>query len=119
MIDVQKQLRQVQPDMPVYDSTGEKIGKVSYVHPGADGYMADWAFTPVDGMEATDIAPAALDELPNGGSEEINERLLQLGFIKIKTGLLSATRYALPDHIARIYSDEVHLSVEQNELLTS
>lgn len=113
MMESTKHLKNIRTDMPVYDSDGEKVGKVGFVHAGVDDYVADWSTVASD-----EVPPAVHDELPDGYPQEVNERLLQNGFVKISTGLLSRTRYALPEHIDRVESDEVHLSLEQDELPT-
>ena len=118
MIEAQQRLKQIQRDMLVYDNAGEKIGKVSFVHIGIDEFVADWSIA-LDDPEATAIASSGvLDELPNGCSKEVIERLLQLGFIKIKGGLFTCTRYVLPEHIALVHSDQVQLNVEKGALPT-
>jgi hypothetical protein len=111
MMESTKHLKSIRTDMPVYDSSGEKVGKVGFVHVGPDDDVAG-----LSTIASEDVPPAVQDELPDELPHEVNERLLQNGFVKISTGLLSRTRYALPEHIDRVQSDEVHLSVEQDEL---
>jgi hypothetical protein len=47
----------------------------------------------------------------------VRRRLHYNGFIAIKGGLLSGTRYALREHVASVSGDDVHLNVPQDELI--
>lgn len=109
MLEQKDQLKQIEKNMPVYDNTGKKFGKVSFVHAGSKEYLPDWNTTELD-----DISPDVINELSSNYPEEVNERLLQSGFVKVKTGFLLGARYVLPEHISDIRSGEVHLNVEED-----
>ncbi len=107
-------LRQVQESMMVYDREGGQVGRVDYVHFGADKYASEWNFFPETESEPEDIFGVMPEErVP----EEMRERLLQTGFVKINTGLLATDRYILPEQIESVSSDSVHLNVHEEDTL--
>ena len=114
-------LRQIHQGMKVIDSTNKEIGEVEMVMFGDDDPS-----TPE--LESSGISPrqrrdslidnlaAAFrtDELP----EEIREKLLHQGFIRVDVdGLFAADRFVLPDQIGSIAGDAVTLTVTRNELM--
>jgi hypothetical protein len=55
-----------------------------------------------------------VDDLP----EEIRQRLLMQGFVRIDAeGIFAADRYVLPEQIAGVADDELMLNVEKSELV--
>jgi len=113
-------LTRVTKGMEVIDQTGDKIGEVDYVYFGEN----DPSTPEVEAATISDRDPRGdtlvdmlaevftVDEMP----EELRERLKMHGFIKLSTGLLRADRYIMPDQIAGVAGDKVHLNVEMDEL---
>lgn len=116
-------LRDIHQGMKVYDSGNHEIGKVEWVQNGADNPSTpDLEATSTEGMEEPrrhglldDLADAfRTDDLP----EEIRERLLMQGFVRIDAeGLFAADRYVTPDQIAGVSDDKLQLSVEKSALM--
>lgn len=118
-------LMRVREGMDVYDSGNHHIGSVSTVYFGADseknldtGTGAAEADNP-DKYETDSLVKAVAQTLdPNDLPEELRERLWQQGFIRINSsGLLASDRYALPEQIASVGQDGVHLNTDYDSLL--
>jgi hypothetical protein len=118
-------LTQVYEGMPVYDSTGQKIGTVEGVYLGAvsaetsqrgDGPAT--ASSP-DGREGSLIEDFAKAIAPQHRlPETLRERLLRQGFIRIhSSGFFVADRYAMPAQIDSVSGDHVVLYATRDELL--
>ena len=115
-------LAQVHEGMKVYDRMHNEIGTVDYVQMSDDNPATEEveAATPGNLRERDDslidnIAEAFKpDELP----EEVRERLLQEGFIRIDSaGLFAADRYVAADQIMSVSGDELTLKVSKDELI--
>ena len=115
-------LRSVEAGMKVFDRERHEIGKVDYVQFGDD----DPETPEVEASRNSDlgqrndslmanIAKAfTADELP----EEIRERLLHQGFVRIdSSGLFAVDRYIMPDQIDSVSGDSLMLNVSQDELV--
>lgn len=114
-------LMQVEEGMRVFDRLHNEIGTVEWVKISDD----DPSTPEVEAATAERRARAtsfieniaevfAPDQLP----EEVRDRLLQQGFIRIDAdGLFAADRYVTPDQILSVEGDEVMLSVTRDELL--
>lgn len=113
-------LAAVDEGMTVYDNEGDKLGSVKFV------YLGEELET-----EAT-VAAAPLQDNPSYGEllsgiiagtqdvpEEVAQRLMQRGFVKIGGGILSKTRYAFPDQISAVSAaeEEIHLRVGKDKLI--
>jgi hypothetical protein len=118
-------LEQIREGMKVYDRSQAEIGRVEVVK-----FSDEDPDTPEP--EVVDVNPierqkrqtlldiiAALfrdDALP----EELRERLLREGFVRVDaTGLLQPDRYVLPDQIASVSGDRVMLKVDKAELIVA
>lgn len=117
-------LRNVHAGMRVVDSASHEIGKVDWVKYGDDDPSTPEpeaaGISPIEDAELPDtlletIAEAfQSDRLP----DEIRERLLHQGFVRIDAdGLFSADRYVTPEQIAQVSSDTLTLKVSKAELL--
>lgn len=115
-------LTQIVKGMRVFDRQNNEIGTVDRVQMSDDDpSTADVeAATPGDLGQRRDtildnIADAfRTDDLP----EEVQERLLQQGFLRIDAdGLFAADRYVTPDQIASVNPEGVVLGVSKDELL--
>lgn len=119
MTAVEKRLLEyVQEGMKVYDSQGVKLGKVSLVFSGAYEYLPQNKALAVMELDES-MLPDTVRELFSPGRipNEVRERLFQMGFIKINTGLFASDRYVPGDEIASVRNDSVHLSINKSETL--
>jgi hypothetical protein len=121
-MDTSNVLARVQEGMKVFDSKRHEIGTVDYVKMSDDNPATE----EVEQVEAHDPAERdetlidniadvfAPDELP----EEVRDRLLQGGFLRIDSkGLMAADRYIMPSQIGSVAGDSVTLNVSKDELL--
>lgn len=115
-------LARIEEGMKVYDRLNDEIGKVDYVQMSDDNPATPEveAATPSPDLERRDtlidnIAEAfTTDEL----DEEVRERLLQAGFVRIDSkGLFAADRYVTPDQIMSVTGDSITLNVTRDELV--
>ena len=116
-------LRSVHEGMKVVDSSRKEIGRVDWVQYGNDDpETLDVEARSTEGMEepladtlVDNIVDAIrVDDLP----EEIRQRLLMQGFVRIDAeGIFAADRYVLPEQIAGVADDELMLNVEKAELV--
>lgn len=115
-------LARVHEGMKVFDRQHHEIGRVERVQMSDDNPATEEveAATPGDLRQRGDslldnIADAfRSDDLP----EEIRERLLQQGFVRIDAaGLFAADRYVTPDQIMSVSGDALTLKVSKDELL--
>jgi hypothetical protein len=118
-------LRNIHEGMEVFDSNGDKVGTVDDLYFGADSddmarHGAGAATAPDPSMRSEtlveDIADALFgnDNLP----EEMRQRLLNNGFIRVDgSGFLASDLYVLPEQIASVDDDDVHLNVTREGLL--
>jgi hypothetical protein len=115
-------LRYIEEGMKVFDRERHEIGKVEYVQFGEDD---------PDTPEVEAAAPHTLDDRPrtlieafadafsdDDLPEEIRQRLLQQGFVRIDAdGLFASDRYVTPEQIASVTGDGLMLNVSKDELL--
>lgn len=116
-------LHTVHEGMKVVDASRKEIGRVEWVQYGNDDpSTVDVEARTTEGMGdgrretlMDNIVDAfRVDDLP----EEIRDRLLMQGFVRIDAeGLFAADRYVLPDQIAAVSGDEMMLNVEMSELM--
>jgi hypothetical protein len=114
-------LRNIHEGMKVFDYDHHEIGKVDWVRFGADDPSTPEieAVTPDAEPEddsLIDVVARAFraDEIP----EEVRERLLQQGFVRIDAeGLFAGERYVMPDQIGSIGDDGIVLKVKKDDLL--
>lgn len=113
--------------MKVLDSADNRIGTVKDVYFGASsdemlphGTGAATAPDPSLRKDSLidDVARGLVDVSGDDLPEEMRQRLLNEGYIRIDTaGLFRSDRFILPEQIARVHDDHVHLTVTQAELL--
>jgi hypothetical protein len=116
-------LRYVEEGMKVFDRDRHEIGKVEYVQFGDDDpstpeVEAAAPNTLEQGRDTLldNIAEAftAGDEVP----EEIREKLLQQGFVRIDAaGIFAADRYVTPEQIDSVSGDGLMLNVTKDQLV--
>lgn len=124
---VQSILKNVRKDMTVKDSAGNRIGTVKDIYFGADSdemmkHGAGAATAPDPSVRENslveDVARGLFDVDGENLPEEMRQRLINEGYIRIDTaGLFRSDRFILPEQIARVHDDHVHLSVAKDDLL--
>lgn len=119
-------LEQIKEDMDVFDSQGNHIGDVEDIYLGSatdeeremgtGPASAGERYAPSEESFMQDLAAALGGEIRI--PRELVSRLLYEGYIKLDSdGLFAADRYILPDQIAAVQSDGVHLNVEREKLV--
>lgn len=120
-------LTQVHEGMGVYDVHDDHIGSVAFVHFGAASETQQELGTgpaspaPADNPQMRE--DSLVDNLieawdPNELPEELRERLLLSGYVRLDTaGLFASDRFITPDQIARVADDKVFLSVDRDGLV--
>jgi len=116
-------LQNVEEGMKVFDRDNHHIGTVDRVKFGEDDPA-----TPE--IESAGISPAVEDRRvgitgaiadifdPDDLPEEVREKLLNQGFLRVNSsGLFASDRYVTPDQIAAVTDDGVTLNVTREELL--
>ena len=90
---------------------------------GIDKGEKPWATAKRELEEETGISPRLVEriaecpeQLKYDLPEEIRQRMLTEGFIRI-SATLHSDRYALPEQISRVHEDHVHLTVAFDDLL--
>lgn len=115
-------LLQVQEGMRVFDRLHHEIGTVDYVKLSDD----DPSTVEVEAAapdRTDDRARSIIDVVANvfradDLPDEVRDRLLQQGFIRIDSaGLFAADRYVTADQIMSVSGDALTLSVTQEELM--
>jgi len=115
-------LRSIAEGMKVFDRERHEIGKVEYVQFGDDNpatpEVEAAAPNTLDDRRSTLVDAIADafgdDNLP----EEIREKLLMQGFVRIDAkGLFAADRYVTPEQIASVSGDGLMLNVSKDELV--
>lgn len=110
--------------MTVYDREDKKIGSVERLYFGSGSTVdQDEYQMPVEPGRADIPRDTLFDAIadvfdPNDVPDEMRERLLQRGFIRIDgAGLFAADRYVMPEQIASVSDEAVYLKVAKDELL--
>lgn len=118
---VQDVLRGVHKGMRVFDSARAEIGTVDWVKFGEDDPETpevEAAAPPAERHTDTVLHTLAEALAPDEMPEEMRDRLLQEGFVRIDSnGLFSADRYVTPDQIQGVSSDGLLLRVTKAELV--
>lgn len=108
--------------MEVYDVEGEKVGEVKTIFFGdvsdtaieLGGDIADSPALDLGGDTFVDnLADVFGDDIPR----ELAERLINEGYLLVEGGLLRSDRFVLPYQVAQVSGDEVHLNVDEDELI--
>lgn len=114
----------VREGMTVYDREDKKIGTVERLYFGSGSTVdRDEYDMPVEPGRVDLPGNALVDAIanvfdPTDIPEEMQQRLLQSGFIRIDgAGLFAADRYVMPEQIASVSDEAVYLKVAKDELL--
>ena len=112
-------LGKIHDGMQVFDQDGKKIGKVEFVQLSSGDVAGRGAATPStmdrDSSILDDFARvfASSDNL----TDEVKSRLMFTGFVRLDSeALFKSERYILPDQIASVSGDEVHLNTKFKDL---
>jgi hypothetical protein len=117
MAEMQNQIRLVREHMPVEDALNTRVGSVDFVHYGMDEFVSGAGIVGAAPLNENLVSPVALELLPRGKmDDDTRQRMLRNGFVKIKTGILSADRFASADWIERVENGTVHLNVRKDQL---
>jgi hypothetical protein len=118
-------LTRIHEGMDVYNHDDDRIGKVESIYFGSVG--TEEAATGTGAATADNPAMRErgfLDDLANvfrdddDLPDELRERLLRRGFIRIdSSGLFSSDRYATPEQIAAVHEDRVILRTDKEGLI--
>lgn len=113
-------LRLIEEGMKVFDRERHEIGKVEYVRFGEDDPETPEIESNGEIRQADDslidnfVKAFTVDEVP----EELRERLINQGFVRIDAnGLFAADRYITPEQIASVSGDGLMLNVTKDELI--
>ena len=118
-------LQWVHEGMEVYDSKGDRIGKVRNLYMGtASEEAVEKGTGPAAAQAPQDLGHTILDDFARalGGDvdmpETLRNRLLYEGYIRIDTkGLFASDYYATPEQIDVVSGEKVHLSVTKDKLI--
>lgn len=119
-------LAQIREGMDIYDVNDDHIGSVDFVHFGAASEtqqelgVGPAAPAPADNprmREDSIIDNIAEAFQPNEVPEELRERLLVSGYIRMDAdGIFASDRFIVPGQIVRVADDNVYLSVKRDQL---
>lgn len=114
-------LAQVHEGMRVFDRQHREIGKVDYVRLSDDDPTTPEveAVVPARDNRRETILDTLADVFrPDNLPEEMRNRLLQQGFVRLDSaGLFEADRYITPDQIESVSGEEVVLTVNRDDLI--
>ncbi len=116
-------LKQVHRGLKVVGPDNKDIGSVDFVYFGdASDTAQDRGMGPATARDL-DRQPGGLmqdvarafdpDELP----DEVRERLIHGGFVRVDTGLLGSDRYVIPEQIKNVENDKVYITASKDELI--
>ncbi|MDQ3248187.1 MAG: hypothetical protein M3Q45_03150 [Chloroflexota bacterium] len=118
-------INQIREGMTVYDNQNQNIGSVDEVHFGAASQAQREHGTGPATVNEPDLPGehsfvGLLADVfdPSEVPDELADKLLRTGYIRIDSaGLFAADRYVMPDQIASVVGDEVHLQVTRDSLV--
>jgi hypothetical protein len=125
---IQSVLKSIHKGMEVKDVEGNNIGTVKDLYFGADSdemmsHGAGAATAPDPSVREDsliDNVARAFTDFDDDLPEEMRKRLINEGYIRIDTaGLFRSDRFILPEQIARVHDEHVHLTATKDELLKS
>ena len=119
-------LSQIHKGMAVYDVCDNHIGTVDFVHFGAASEtQQELGVGPATNTKAdnpnmrndTIIDNLAEAFSPNEVPQELQDKLLVSGFIRLDRGLFGVDRYITPEQIVAVSGDKVQLAVNKDQLV--
>ena len=119
-------LNQIHEKMRVYDQTNADIGMVDRVFLGAESEIGnergEGPATARDPNPPNDNLLQHFAQVfePDNIPDEVRERLLQKGFVRLNaSGILAADRYVTPEQIDHVDEKHVFLNVARRDLINS
>lgn len=115
-------LTQIHEGMEVYDSAGDKLGTVDMIKMSDEipnNGIPEQVSVDSEIEKDTSVFHELIkifrsDDVP----EEIYERLLQKGFVRVDSAhLFSSDRYFTPEQISSVSNEEISLSVAKDDLI--
>ncbi|MBE0690555.1 MAG: hypothetical protein IH587_10595 [Anaerolineae bacterium] len=109
-------------DMDVFDLNGDKIGQVEFVRLSDENASTEYPETATPGT-VSDQNDSLIEDIAEVFSDwpripqEMRQRLLRSGFIRIDRGLLKSDVVATPEQISSVTEDAVYLNVAEDGLL--
>lgn len=120
-------LSQIHKGMGVYDVGDNHIGLVDFVHFGAASETQQELGTGPASPSLADDPDMRRDTIidnlaeafsPNEVPQELQEKLLVSGYIRLDTdGIFASDRFITPDQITGVSGDHVQLSVTRDQLV--
>jgi hypothetical protein len=116
-------LHTIHNGMEVMDDTGNVIGTVQQVYLGEMEAQGISEGSPTDELKPnaartlTENLARVFTVDESNMPQELRERLLHDGYIRMDSGLIHLPRYILPENIATVTPDEVVLNVERDALI--
>jgi len=119
-------LSQIHEGMGVYDVRDNHIGNVDFVHFGAASEtqqelgLGPATNTKADSPDMRD--DSIIDNIaeafsPNEVPQQLQNKLLLSGFIRLGGGLFGSDRYITPEQIVAVSGDKVQLAVNKDQLV--
>lgn len=108
----------LEENMFVYDADGNRVGDITFLHFGEGHDAASVSEVTMDDPTNSALTDTITDvfgkdtQLP----EELRKKLYRHGFARVD-GALTKTYFFIPEQIARIEDDTVHLNVSKGELV--
>lgn len=104
-------LEQVREGMTVVDVDGDEVGTVSFVQ------LADQQAAEIEEPRTVEQESGLFDVLDVGRDDDVTERMLQRGYVKIDAaGLFGGDKYVLSDDVAGVEGDVVRLRVDKDAI---
>jgi hypothetical protein len=103
----------VREGMKVYDIGGDQIGTVQEVYFGSGGVTARDESPDNNILDIIETVFGNTYNMP----DEVKQRLIRKGYVRIGGGLLTADRFILPEQISAVSDDSIRLRAEDDEIL--
>lgn len=121
-----RQQEKIREGMTVLDVEGNRIGTVEFVKFGdEDVQRPGTEANQVSPTPRTEVYPNFLEDIAaaisgeNSVPEEVRANLLRLGYMKIgNTGLFKGSRYTTLDNVDHVHDDHVHLTIDNDALIS-
>lgn len=116
----------IREGMAVYDVRDNHIGRVDFVHFGAASEtQQELGLGPATNTRADNPdmrSDSIIDNIaeafhPDEVPQELQEKLLVNGYVRLDAGMFARDRFVLPDQIVAVNGDKVQLSVNKDQLV--
>jgi hypothetical protein len=119
-------LLQIQTGMKVYDRNKHEIGTIEYVQFTDEDPDSPGPETATSTLDKTSAEPNgfinSIARAIDGGDnlpDELRQKLLRDGYIRIDTGILKSDVFALPEQVSSVSSERVYLEATREELISA